>query len=458
MKTEKGGETLFMDTDRFYETLPREHSFLRRRPWYMLTALLLLLSALTRQPVVFFAAGFTLVLAVLPEVWDCLALRHLRIAHQLSLTKACFGEPVTLTLHVENHKWLPLPWVEVEDEIPAVVDVLNGSVAPTYKPERNRMVNACSLWAFQRVTRRYHLRCLQRGTHVFGPTTIRSSDPFGWLVQEEQIATRTTLVVYPLLAPLTAFGLSARSPFGEHTAPQHLLDDPLRVAGVRAYQWGDEPRRIHWKATARTGLLQSKQYEPATQRRLFLFLDCRTFLESWLGIDPDLQELTISAAASIASWALEEGSLVGLATNSLTPAHLESQRRVGTHARVPLARGIRQQALLLETLGRLVTYFSLPIGEVIDAERALLPIGTTVLLVSPARTLQSETLQRLLDVRRQGMAVRLALTGEREQGLPALTDMFPVHWLGGKEVWHELLQACVHPHDRAETATRFHLD
>jgi uncharacterized protein (DUF58 family) len=451
-----------MDTDRFYETLSREHSLLRRRPWYVLTALLLLLCALTRQPVVFFAAGFTLVLAVLPEWWYRVALRHLRIAHHLSLEQACFGEQVTLSLHVENHKWLPLPWVEVEDEIPAIVELLNGSAAPTYKPERKLMINACSLWSFQRVTRRYHLRCLQRGAHVFGPTTVRSSDPFGWLVREERLEIRTTLLVYPLLAPLSAFGLPARFPFGERTAPQRLLEDPLRVAGVRAYQWGDEPRRIHWKASARTGIVQSKQYEPATQHRLFLFLETRTFLESWLGIDPDLQEFTISAAASIAQWALEEGYLVGLATNSFapasSPADLRRQRSFVAHARVPMARGTRQQARLLETLGRLVTYFSLPLAEVIEAERASLPYGTTVLLISPARTLVAETVQCLLGVRRQGMAVQLALTGEQEQTLPPSTDMFPVHWLGGKEVWHELLQASAGTHEASEANAGLHVD
>jgi len=451
-----------MDTDRFYETRARERSLLRRRPWYVLTALLLLLCALTRQPVVFFAAGFTLVLAVLPEWWYRVGLRHLRIAHHLSLEHACFGEQVTLSLHVENHKWLPLPWVEIEDEIPAVVELLNGTVAPTYKPERNVMINACSLWSFQRVTRRYHLRCVQRGAHVFGPTTVRSSDPFGWLVQEERLEARTTLVVYPLLAPLSAFGLPARFPFGDRSAPQRLLEDPLRVAGVRAYQWGDEPRRIHWKASARTGILQSKQYEPATQHRLFLFLETRTFLEFWLGIDPDLQEFTISAAASIARWALEEGYLVGLATNgflpALSPAAPARQRSLLTYARVPMARGTRQQARVLETLGRLVTYFSLPLAEVIEAERASLPYGTTILLISPARTLARETVQRLLDVRQQGMAVHLALTGAQEQALPSLANTFTVHWLGGKEVWHELLQASAGTHARRETPAGLHLD
>lgn len=433
-----------METDRFWATLPRESSLLRRSPWYILAALLLLVSALTRQPVVFFAAGFALVLGALPELWYRLALRSVAVSHQFDQARVCFGEHVTLSLGIENRKWLPLPWLEVEDEIPAMAELLNGNVSPTYKPERNALVNACSLWAFQRVTRHYHLRCLQRGCYVFGPTMIRSTDPFGWLMHEERLATRTTLLVYPLLAPLSSFGLPARFLFGERPTSQRLLEDPLRVVGVRAYQWGDEPRRINWKASARTGMLQSKLYEPRTQHRLMLFLDSRTFLEAWLGIDPDVQELTISAAASIACAWLDEGYPVGLATNGL-PSSLQREQEalpgaVAAHLRVPIARGPQQQTRILAALGQVIASFSLPMTRVIEQERPFLSYGTTVLYVGTISTLQEETVDRLLALRRQGAVVALALTGEKDHPLPVATADLPVYRLGGKEVWHELLQ------------------
>jgi hypothetical protein len=172
-----------MDTDQFWGTLPREQSALRRRPWYVLAALLLLLSALTRQPVVFFAAGFALVLGVLPELWYRLALRSLAVSHQFNQVRVCFGEQVTLSIGIENRKWLPLPWLEVEDEIPAVAELLNGSVSPKYKPERNALVNACSLWSFQRVTGQFafYPSCKSRAscstveTRCVGEAAINSS-------------------------------------------------------------------------------------------------------------------------------------------------------------------------------------------------------------------------------------------------------------------------------------------
>lgn len=434
-----------MDTDRFYDALPREQTVLKSRPWYVLAACLLLVSVVARQPVVFFAAGFALVLGLLPELWYRFAFRQLFVSHQVSQQHARFGERLTFSLTIENQKWLPLPWLEIEEELPQAAEFLTGHISPTYKPERNALVNACSLWAFQRVTRRYHLRCLQRGRHVFGPTIVRSTDPFGWLLHEERVEARHTLLVTPLLAPLPVFGLPARYPFGGQATPQRLLEDPLRIAGIRPYQWGDEPRRINWKATARTGTFQSKVYEPGDQQRLLLLLDSRTFLEAWLGIDPDLQELTICAAASLAHQWLGAGYPVGLATNGTLPPTTPTQetrsRFAPAHIRVPMARGERQETLILTALGQLMTYFSLPMERIIEAERRSMRYGTTVVLIGTVATLQHETIRSLLDLRRRGTMVHLALTGE-EQDVPIVeTGDLPMHRLGGKEVWHALLQS-----------------
>jgi uncharacterized protein (DUF58 family) len=245
-----------MDTDRFYDVSLDTSPLRRRRGWYLLTALLLLLSIVAHQPTAFIAAGFVLVLSLVPELWYRWAFRNLLVRHETSSPCVLFGEEVILSLCIENRKLLPLPWLELADEIPAQLHLLQGRASPSYKPMRSTLVQAASLRSFQRVTCRYHFRCLQRGRFIFGPTVVRCSDPFGWLVHEVRLETYASLTVYPLLAPLAAFGLPASHPFGEQTAPWRLLEDPLRLAGIRAYQWGDELRRINWKATACTGQLQ----------------------------------------------------------------------------------------------------------------------------------------------------------------------------------------------------------
>ncbi|NIN74493.1 MAG: DUF58 domain-containing protein, partial [Xanthomonadales bacterium] len=74
------------------------------------------------------------------------------------------------------------------------------------------------------------------------------------------------LTVYPRVVPLQKLGLPTRSPLVALPAGAHLFEDPARVMGVRDYQPGDSPRRIHWTATASAGRLLVKQYQPAIAR------------------------------------------------------------------------------------------------------------------------------------------------------------------------------------------------
>jgi len=452
----------------------QDETLLKRRPWYVLAAVLLVLSAIAHQPLAFLAALFALVIGIVPEIWYRFALRNLVIRQQVSQQRACFGETVTLSISAENRKLLPLPWLEIEDEIPSVLPLLTGHASPSYKVNRVTLVNILSLWSFQRVTRRYRLCCKARGMYTFGPATVRSGDPFGWLVREDRVTANETLLVYPLIAPIETFGLPPRHPFGERTTPRRLLEDPLRVAGVRNYVLGDDPRRIHWKATARAGELRSKIYEPSSQYRLLILLDINAYPEPWMGIDPEIQELTISAAASFTTWALDEGYAVGLLANTLMMSSSDESSAVNDEAsawsataaqaflrrvRVPLASGSEQSERILSALGRLVPYFGSPMDVLIDAERATLPIGTTVVLVSAAAVLRETTIESLIDLRTHGAIVYLALTGDADSNVGAETYDLPVHRLGGRELWHELVRTVSNEDDSiGRSTTSLHLD
>ncbi len=107
--------------------------------------------------------------------------------------------------------------------------------------------------------------------------------------------------------------------------------------------------------------------------------------------------------------------------------------------RVPLASDRGQREHILSALGRLVPYFGSAMDTLIEIERVTLPIGTTVVLVSAATALHEATVESLVDLRTCGAAVYLALTGDADSKVGADTYDLPVHQLGGREVWHELV-------------------
>ncbi|HZR43569.1 MAG TPA: DUF58 domain-containing protein [Ktedonobacteraceae bacterium] len=442
-----------------------------RRLWYYLAGALFVLTLITQQPLALVATIFTLVIGFVPEQWYRNALRHLVIRQQVNHRHVFFGEEVTLSISIENQKLLPLPWLQVEDAISPPLTVLNKqNISRLQNMFQDTLISTWLLWSFQRVTRRYRLRCHSRGFHVFGPVKLRSSDPFGWIESELTVPTRETLLVYPLIAPLETLGLPPFHPMGDYASQRQLLEDPLWFAGVREYELGDDPRRIHWKATARAGELRSKIYEPTSLRRLLILLDTWNHSSEWVGIDFDIQEFCITVAGSIAVWGLSEGYMVGLLTNSsIVTGVVEQEENLQTNARVltpeqevgtdrarknasstkisppginvPFSLEHGQYERILSTLACLVPNYNTPIERFIDAEESMFPIGTTIVLVSAASTLNEATVERLLDRRAHGSAVHLVLADNLEEG-KELTETYdlPVHHIGGRETWHELVR------------------
>ncbi|HEY4386660.1 MAG TPA: DUF58 domain-containing protein, partial [Ktedonobacteraceae bacterium] len=275
-----------------------EATIKKQRYWYIPAAFLLLISVLIHQPLAFLAAIFTFIIGFVPDIWYRHALHHLVVRQQVSQHQLFFGEQVTLSVSVENRKFLPLPWLQITNSITPALSLKQPSSMRLLRSKKEQLNSTWQLWSYQRVTRRYKMHCQVRGLHSFGPLQLDSCDPFGWLECNANIPAMETLLVYPLIAPLEALGLASFHPFGEHSSQRRLLEDPLRIAGVRDYVPGDDPRRIHWKATARAGELRSKIYEPSSLRRLLILLDIYNNSEELLQADPTIQELSITAAAS----------------------------------------------------------------------------------------------------------------------------------------------------------------
>ncbi|MBO0778003.1 MAG: DUF58 domain-containing protein [Ktedonobacteraceae bacterium] len=432
----------------------------KRRPWYYLAGALFLSSLVLQQPLIFLAALFTFMVGLIPELWYRRALRHLTARQWVNQRHLFFGEEVTLAMSIENQKLLPLPWLQVDNKItpPLALSRTHTSTPSLQKTPQDTLASSWLLWSLQRVTRYYRMHAQARGFHIFGPVRMRSSDPFGWLETEVTIPYGEALLVYPLIAPLEAFGLSSIHPLGDYSSHYPLLEDPLRIAGVRDYQIGDDPRRIHWKATARLGELQSKIYEPSSLRRFLVLLDTYNHSPDLRETDKDIQELTISVAASFAMWALDEGYMVGLLANSsmiMIPSRfaegattkagrpladtVEALNKVSPPGvSITFASDYSQYELILSTLARLVPAYHTPIEHCIDTQDDMFPLGTTIVLVSTASTVSRATIERLTNMRARGCTTHLILTGDRQNQPLAEQLNLPVHYAGGKEKWHEI--------------------
>jgi uncharacterized repeat protein (TIGR01451 family) len=395
--------------------------------WLVIAVLILIISLATHQvPLVLISLLFLLTGGV-SRLWNRFCLHRVEYRRRLSHNQVFFGDEIVYEIEITNRKPLPLPWLQIEDELPENMTLLKGKTT-AMQEDRVVLSNMFPINMYHRVTRRFPMRCQQRGSFIFGPTSIRSGDLFGFFRRDMRIDKLDYLLVYPRLVPLEKLGIPSRQFFGDIRLKRHIFQDPVLTAGVRDYRSGDSLKRIHWKSTARLGRLQTKVYEPTTNVDISIILDTRTLKAPLWGSIYQLQELGIIAAASISQHALQGGFRVGLYVNQITRF---SQGMV----RVPHSQHPDQLLRILEALAQLHQVETIPVTRFIRQEASNLPWGSTLLVISAQPP--DELLAALLDLKRVGRSVALVKVGGEAPEVSS--GNLPVYHIRDDVAW-ELVQ------------------
>ncbi len=391
--------------------------------WLVLAILLTLAALVTNSQFLTASAAALFVVAAVGWIWSAFSLVGLDYHRQLSEIRAFQGEKITLTLTVNNRKILPLPWLNITDLFPASLPVDNREVILNAATNQGEFRTFWMMGALQRITRRLTVRCTERGFHRYGPATIRTGDGFGFFGRTVTLPGQQTLIVYPRLYPVTELRLPSKNPFGNLRAQGHLLEDPLRNAGIREWQDTDNLRRVHWKATARHQRMLSRAYEPSEEQQILLFLNVATLVRHWHGIIPELLERTISVAGSLAAVASEQRLPVGLVANGALPGSDQPLRLLPGRSPDQLMR-------ILELLAAVTPFATAPIESLILQEAPRLSWGATLVVVTAiAHDSLLASLMELVDAGRKVVLFTLAeeppsqfLPGVVVYHLPHLVD------------------------------------
>ncbi len=219
-----------------------------------------------------------LLIAGVSTVWKNLSLLGVTYERHFDRTRVFPGEPVTMTIEVNNHKALPLTWLQFQDTLP-IPPHLSDKITQiaTEISSKYQLQHTFSLYGHEKLERQTTLVFPTRGYYKLGPVTYKSGDVFTLFTREQEHNYIDTLVVYPQIWPLEALGLPAKKPFGDVKTQRSLFTDPIKTQGIRDYQPQDRFRDVHWKATARRGQLQTKIYEPSVGMTLAVFLNVATY-------------------------------------------------------------------------------------------------------------------------------------------------------------------------------------
>ena len=148
---------------------------LLKAPGLVALAAVFVLAAWHAHAGILLLAGLFLATAGLARLWNRLSLAGVRVERHLNGTRFFPGEPIACTLRLFNRKPLPLPWVQLENDLPAGFR-LDEPVGP---PGAVAIRRSASLLWYRGITWKLKLIGGRRGYYPISPLKITSGDFLG---------------------------------------------------------------------------------------------------------------------------------------------------------------------------------------------------------------------------------------------------------------------------------------
>lgn len=225
------------------------------------------------------------------------------------------GDEVELVEQVFNRKWLPLPWFKTEITTSKWLDFAGSQSVVTYN---SRFVPSFFLMkSYQKVTRRWKVKCLKRGVFGIDKVVLISTDLLGQKVVSRGADVKAQIAVLPQTVDLEGMFTSARYLQGDHPVKSQLIPDPFYVSGVREYRPGDPMKNIHWNATAKLSRIMIRNMEYTTRQNITVVLNLQSRpFEQGEAIDIQKMEQCIRVSATLLEQTLDGSIPVSMAVNS----------------------------------------------------------------------------------------------------------------------------------------------
>jgi uncharacterized protein (DUF58 family) len=350
------------------------------------------------------------------------------------------GATVEMKVRLTNSGSTRVAWVLIEDLFP---EHYLRQKPPRVRIKGKRM-KLCSVPGGGSTVLRYEVECDTRGYYQLGPTLLETGDLFGLHRRHRIVAKPFFLMVLPKVVPLPKYDFASQRPIGEVNVARRLFEDPTRNAGVRPYQVGDPLQRVHWRATARTGELQCRVFEPTTLAGASILVDFHKDGFHSRG-EPFRSNLVVTTACSIAYAVAMLNQQIGLASNGRDAADLyryqvriqkgpdddvagyesrDAARREGEADEenqrlqpvvVGTRRGIEQFQQIREALARLEFTDGLSFAQMVLEVTPRLPRDATIIAILPDVSVETST--TLGNLRRQGFAVSAILVALDDEAM-----------------------------------------
>ena len=340
------------------------------------------------------------------------------------LTECEIGDSFDVIVDITNQSRLPVAWLLVEDLLPKSA-YLSRPVALEIDGSR---IEVMLLRGEATRSLQYRITCRRRGYFQIGPTVLETGDLMGLSRRYRLGAAPQYILVLPRVVALTGYDIASARPIGEIQIRDALIQDPTRMMGIRQWQIGDPMRSVHWPATARTGVLHTKIYEPTTIAGATLVLDLHRDTNPAMH-EPVRSDLAITLAASIAAALHDQNQPFALLTNGRDAVDRIREEGFATDYRtrgdaqkraamkdhddrlrpviLPSDRGPVHYQELLRQLARLELSDGIPIAETVLGAQSRLARDTTLIVI--LQRCNPSTAAMFIGMKRRGWAITMII-------------------------------------------------
>lgn len=214
------------------------------------------------------------------------------------------GSPLNVSMSLTIPGILPITHVNIKDHLVQLgqnSDTKNYFMHETsFVPHANRSGQV-----------EYSIPDMRRGSYQFKSTECSTTDIFGLFEHKKELNLSSTFKVYPAMAPISNWLLiqtMKKGSFHQSSSSPFYKRETTQINGTREYTHGDRLSRIHWNATAKTGVMKSKEFERETLPKTLLVLDRYKGSSQ----EDDSFELAVSVTASILHYCAKQRLPVGL--------------------------------------------------------------------------------------------------------------------------------------------------
>lgn len=203
------------------------------------------------------------------------------------------------------------------------------------------------------------------------------------------------------------------------TQTSRLYGRGMDYAESRAYQPGDDVRRMDWRLTARSGRLHTKLFQEEREGQLLILLD--QYPSMRFGTRVRFKSVQAARAAALAAWhAIKSGERVGLMV--FGESSYVQRPRGGVRGALDVCGVLAQCDAAISGQGQ-------PLSEALQHVIKLRHGANRVLLISDGQSSDSAARDRLLEMMRH-TAVRTLIVADALELQPAPAGNYPVEHHG----------------------------